>query len=211
MVDTARDNVEETSAPKAFTREVQGRVVPAPGFYTIDTPHTMVEFVARQLMVSRVRGKFASFAGTVTIAEDPEESHAEVIIQAGSVTTGDNRRDAHLRSADFLDADSFPTLAYTSTVVESDEDGWWRMTGDLTIHGQTHPVVLDLEFLGAFPDPWGGRRIAFLGTGEIDREDWGLTYNQVLESGGVLVSMKVRLELAVTAVYQGPVGQEDAA
>lgn len=212
MVDIARETVgDKTTAPGGFTREADGRAVPVPGVYAIDIPHTMVEFVARQLMVSRVRGKFSHFRGTVTIAEDAEASHTEVVIEASSVSTGDDKRDAHLRSADFLDADSFPTLDYVSTRVEDAGDGHWWMTGDLTIHGQTRPVVLDLEFLGAFPDPWGGWRIAFLATGEIDREDWGLTYNQVLESGGVLVSKKIRLELAVTAVYQGPLPQERAA
>jgi polyisoprenoid-binding protein YceI len=211
MADTAEEIAQDTAGLKASSREVGGRAVPASGVYTIDTPHTMVEFVARQLMVSRVRGRFSRFGGTVTITDDPLGSHTEVGIEASSVSTGDDKRDAHLRSPDFLDAESFPTLAYTSTGIEAAAGDHWRITGDLTIHGQTHPVVLDLEFLGAFADPWAGQRIAFLATGEINREEWGLTYNQVLESGGVLVSKKIRLELAVTAIYQGPEAQERAA
>jgi polyisoprenoid-binding protein YceI len=188
-----------TTSTDALTRDYQGTSVPLPGEYRLDTAHSTVEFVAKHLMVARVRGGFADFSGTVTIAEVPEESHVEVTIDAGSISTGNPDRDAHLRSGDFFDVEQFPTLEFRSTEVAHAGGDEWKVTGDLTLHGVTKPVVLQVEFAGASPTPWGTRAVGFTAWAEVDREEWGLTWNAALETGGVVVSKKVRLELEVEA------------
>ena len=188
-----------TTSTETLTRQYLGTAVPVAGEYQIDTAHSTVEFVAKHLMVTKVRGRFAGFSGTVTIAEAPEESHVEVTIDAASVSTGNPDRDAHLRSGDFFDVEQFPTLAFRSTSVEHAGGDAWKVAGDLTLHGVTKPVVLDVEFSGASPTPWGTRAIGFAASTEVDREEWGLTWNAALETGGVVVSKKVRLELEVEA------------
>ena len=188
-----------TTSTEALTRQYEGTSVPLAGEYQIDAAHSTVEFVAKHLMVAKVRGRFAAFSGTVTIAEVPEESHVEVTIDAASVSTGNPDRDAHLRSPDFFDVEQFPTLSFRSTSVEHAGGDDWKVTGDLTLHGVTKPVVLDVEFSGASPTPWGTRAIGFAASTEVDREEWGLTWNAALETGGVVVSKKVRLELEVEA------------
>lgn len=190
-----------TTRQQCWTRDSGRDIVPVPGVYEIDTAHTSVEFVARQLMLSRVRGRFRDFSGTVTIAEVPEESHVAVRIGSASIFTGDEARDRHLRSADFLDVGEYPEITYRSTKLSPD-NGHWAMVGDLGLHGQVHPVVLDVDFLGAFADPWGGHRIAFSAAGRLPREQWGLVYNQRLDTGGFLVSRVVDLDLAVTGIYR---------
>jgi polyisoprenoid-binding protein YceI len=186
----------------AQTRPYRGTVVPIPGTYDLDAAHTTVEFIARHLMITKVRGRFGSFSGVVHVAEVPEESSVEVTIDAASVDTNQAQRDDHLRSPDFLDVDQYPTLTFKSTSVDLHEDGHWSVTGDLTVHGTTRPVVLDVEFEGANTTPWGTKAVAFSASAEIDREDFGLTYNQVLESGGVVVGKKVRIEINVEAVLR---------
>ncbi len=183
------------------TRTYEDVEVPAAGSYRIDTAHSAVEFVARHLMIAKVRGRFNSFSGTVEIGEDPLGSRTEVSIDAASVDTDEEARDNHLRSADFLDVENHPTLEFRSTKVER-VGGSWRLSGDLTVHGVTRPVTLEVEFEGGGTSPWGDQRIGFSASTEIDREDFGLTYNQILESGGVLVGKKVRLELTVEAVAE---------
>lgn len=192
----------DTIEHRCWTREVGSDVVPVPGTYLIDPSHSSVEFVAQRLMVTRVRGRFRDVSGTITIAEVPEDSCVEVVMATASIDTGDDGRDSDLGSADFLDAHSFPLIRYHTTELRPD-DGHWRMTGALDLHGQVHPVVLDVDFLGAFEDPGGGHRIGFRASGRLPRGQWGLTYNQVLETGGVLVSRSVDLDLAITAIYQG--------
>ena len=188
-----------TTHTEALTRDYQGTSVPAAGEYQLDTAHSTVEFVAKHLMVAKVRGRFADFSGTVTIAEVPEESHVEVTIDAASISTGNPDRDTHLRSGDFFDVERFPTLEFRSTEVAHSGGDGWAVTGDLTLHGVTRPVVLHVEFAGASPTPWGTRAVGFTAWAEVDREDWGLTWNAALETGGVVVSKKVRLELEVEA------------
>jgi polyisoprenoid-binding protein YceI len=196
-----------TTTAETLTRDHKGTLVPAPGVYDIDAKHTSVGFVARHLMISKVRGSFDDVEGVITVAETPEESKVEVRIGAASVRTGEDQRDAHLRSGDFFDVDTHPHWTFTSTAVEQDGDSW-KVTGDLTISGATHPVVLDVEFDGANITPWGTSALGFSASAEIDREQWGLTYNQVLETGGVMVGKKVRIELNVEAVARP---QEDTA
>jgi polyisoprenoid-binding protein YceI len=187
-----------TTTTNTATREYKGTVVPAPGVYDLDQAHTTVEFVARHLMITKVRGRFAQFSGSINVAEVPEESSVEVTIDAASINTSQDQRDEHLRSADFFDAEKYPTLTFKSTSVQSDGDSW-KVTGDLTVRDVTRPVVLDVEFDGANTTPWGTQAIAFSAQTEIDREEWGLTYNQALETGGVVVGKKVRIELNVEA------------
>src|SRR5580704_2824208 len=159
-----------------LTREHKGTVVPTAGVYDIDAKHTSVEFVARHLMITKVRGRFDDVEGTITVADKPEESSVQVTIGAGSVRTGEDQRDAHLRSGDFFDVDTHPRWTFTSTSVEQDGDQW-KVAGDLTISGVTNPVVLDVEFDGANITPWGTAALGFSASTEIDREQWGLTYN----------------------------------
>jgi polyisoprenoid-binding protein YceI len=188
-----------TDTTTSLTRQHQGTNIPAPGVYDIDAKHTSVEFVARHLMISKVRGRFDEVEGTITVAEVPEESSVVVKIGAASVRTGEDQRDAHLRSGDFFDVETHPHWTFTSTSVAQDGDQW-KVTGDLTISGVTHPVVLDVEFDGANLTQWGTTAVGFSASTEIDREQWGMTYNQVLETGGVMVGKKIRIELQVEAV-----------
>jgi len=190
--------------PQALVRPYEGTAVPRPGSYAIDKAHSTVEFVARHLMVSKVRGRFDAFEGTVTIAEVPQQSHVEVTIDASSVSTGESNRDNHLRSADFFDVETYPTLQFRSTKVEHESAANWKVTGDLTLHGVTKPVVLSVEFAGASPTPWGTNAIGFTASTEIDREEWGLSWNAAVETGGVVVSKRIRIELEVEATEATP-------
>ena len=184
------------------TREYKGLTVPQPGAYVLDTGHTTVEFVGRHLMITKVRGRFTDFDGHLVIGESPEDSSVEVTVNTASVDSSDGKRDGHLRSADFLDVEQYPTMTFRGTNVDLGRNGSAQVTGDLTIKDVTRPVTLDVEFDGAQADPWGGQRLGFSATTEIDRENWGLTWNVALEAGGVLVGRKIRLELNVEAVKQ---------
>ena len=177
-------------------RVVDGRQVPEVGSWEIDPSHQSFEFVARHLM-AKVRGKFSGVSGVATIAERPEDSSLEVEIDASTVDTGDETRDGHLRSNDFFGTDEHPTIGFRSTGVRpGDGENEWKVDGDLSIRGVTRPVTVEVEFLGAAVDPWGNKRIGFSGVvPEVDREDWGLTWNAALETGGVLLSRSVRLEI----------------
>lgn len=185
-----------------LTRTVDGTEVPAPGTYALDVPHTHVGFSVRHLMVSKTKGRFATFAGTITIAEDPLASSVEVEIQVPSIDTRDETRDGHLKSADFFDADTFPTITYRSTKVTPAGKGTWKVEGDLTVRGVTLPVPLDVTFEGGARDPWGGTRIGFTARTELDRDAFGLTWNQTLETGGVVVGKQVKIDIEAEAVQQ---------
>jgi polyisoprenoid-binding protein YceI len=181
-------------------RTINGIEAPAQGTWEIDPAHSDLAFVARYLMVTRVRGGFGEFSGTFHIAEAPEESWVEVTIKSASIDTGTPDRDKHLRSPDFLDVERFPELRFKSTKVELTGGTDLKVTGELTIRDVTKPVVLDAEFQGIAKDPWGGTRTAFSATTEINREDFGASWNVALETGGWLVSKTVRLELEAQAV-----------
>ncbi|MBU3701919.1 MAG: YceI family protein [Acidimicrobiia bacterium] len=170
-----------------------------PGTWTIDPSHTTLGFTARHLVVAKVRGRFGVVTGAVTIAEDPLSSTVAAEIEMASVDTGDAGRDEHLRSADFFDVEQFPTMTFTSTQVTGSGSDY-VLTGDLTIKGITKPVTLELEFDGVSGDPWGGTRAGFTATGEIDRRDWGLEWNVALDTGGVLVGERIKLQLDIEAV-----------
>ena len=180
-------------------RIVEGHNVPAAGSWVVDKGHSSVEFVARHLMVTKVRGRFTDYDASITIAERPEDSRVDVTIHAGSITTGDAGRDGHLTSADFLDAEQFPTIAFASTAVRPTGDTTWNVDGDLTVHGVTKPVTLAVEFGGVATDPWDNTKAFFSATAEFDRETFGLTWNQPLAGGGVLVGKKVKVELEIQA------------
>lgn len=188
--------------PTPITRTVDGTEVPVPGTYALDVSHSSVAFSVRHLMVSKTKGRFTDFAGTVTIAEDPLASSVEVEIQVPSIDTRDETRDGHLRSPDFFDADVFPTITYRSTKVTPAGTGRWSVEGDLTVRGVTHPVPLEVTFEGGARDPWGGSRIGFTARAELDREAYGLSWNQALETGGVLVGKQVKIDIDAEAVQQ---------
>ena len=180
------------------TRDDQ--VIPVAGVYEIDGPHTSVEFVGRHLMITKVRGRFSGVRGQITIAEDPTDSHVEVEIDVAGVSTGNDDRDAHLRSGDFFDVEHYPTITFASTAVKSLRDNTWEVAGDLTVHGTTKPVTLQVDFDGGGASPMGDERIGFSAATEVNREDFGLTWNVALETGGFLVGKSARIELAVQAI-----------
>ncbi len=184
----------------SILRTHDDREIPVAGVYTIDPMHTTVEFIGRHLMITKVRGRFPEVAGTITIDDEPTKSHVEVELQVASIDTGIPDRDGHLRSADFFNADDYPTITFKSTKVEAGRSGTWDVTGDLTVRDVTRPITLEVDFDGANASPMGDERIAFSAATEVDREDWGLTWNVALETGGVLVGRKVRIELNVQAV-----------
>ncbi len=173
------------------------------GDYVIDPAHSSLGFSARHAMVATVHGHFGVFDGKIHLDEDhPENSTAVVEIDAASITTGNNDRDTHLRSADFLDVAEYPKLTYHSTGASKIDDESYRLHGELTIRDVTRLVELDITYQGSTVDPWGGFRVGFEGTTTINRKDWGLTWNLALEAGGILVSDKVKLVLDVAAVKQ---------
>ena len=171
----------------------------APGVWNVDASHSTIGFVARHLMVSKVRGHFATFTGTLTIADEPLASKVEASADIASITTGDDDRDAHLKSADFFDADNFPTMTLVSTGIDKNGSDYVLHT-DLTIKGVTKQVDFELEFDGVSGDPWGGTRAGFSAQAEVNRKDWGLEWNVALETGGVLVSEKVKIQLDIEAI-----------
>lgn len=187
----------ETLTPAV--RTVDNRTVPAPGAYAIDPTHSSLELVARHLMVTKVRSRFERWSAELVIADDPTASTLVVAIDTASFASGDANRDGHVRSADFLDVEQFPTATFRSSAIVPTDDAW-TVTGDLTIKDTTAPVTLDVTFGGAVTDPFGNSKVLFSADAELDREDWGITWNAPLEAGGVLVSKKIRLELEVQAV-----------
>lgn len=170
-----------------------------PGVWTIDASHTTVGFVARHLVVTKVRGRFGNVSGEIRVTPELLDSSVTATIEMASVSTGDDGRDQHLRSADFFDVEQFPTMRFQSTAVRRTGDGF-VLAGDLTIKGVTRPVELNLEFEGVQQDPWGGTRAGFSASTEVNRKDWGLEWNVALETGGVLVGEKVKIQLDVQAV-----------
>lgn len=167
----------------------------APGQYTLDPAHSHIGFVGRHLVVTKVRGTFETFDAKVSVGDTPEASSAEATIEVASLSTRDQKRDAHLRSGDFFDVEKFPNLTYRTTRIEATGGNHYRVTGDLTIRDQTRPVELEVDYLGTEKTPWGGQAAAISASGEIDREEFGLTWNVALESGGMLVSKKIQIEI----------------
>jgi polyisoprenoid-binding protein YceI len=170
--------------------------------WQIDPAHTNVEFSVRHMMISNVKGQFQKTSGTITInGNDPTSAKIEATIDATSINTRVDKRDAHLKSPAFLDVDKFPTISFKSTKVEADGPGKWKVTGDLTLHGVTKPVVLEVEGTGTpVNDPMGNTRAGASATTKINRKDFGLTWNQPLESGGVMVGDEIAISIDVEAI-----------
>ena len=187
---------------KVTSRVVDGVELPAVGTYAIDQSHTQLGFMVRHMAVSKVRGRFTSFEGTLVVAEDPTQSSVNLTIDANSVDTRDENRDNPLRTNDFFDIANHPTWTYVTTSVVADGSAAWKVTGDLTIRGITKPVVLEATLEGVVQDPYGNHRVGFSATGEINREDFDVSFNGVMEAGGVVISKKVVLEIEAEAVLQ---------
>ena len=171
------------------------------GTYVLDASHTEVGFVARHAMVTKVRGSFNDFDGSGYFdAENPSASHLQLTIQAASIDTRNADRDGHLKSNDFFDMETYPTITFASTAVEQVDAENYRVTGDLTIKGVTKPVTVDFEYTGSAVDPYNNTRIGLEGKTTVNRKDWGVNWNAALEAGGVLVSEKVTLEFEVSAL-----------
>jgi polyisoprenoid-binding protein YceI len=186
----------------AGTVAEQGQEVrfPDSGTWVIDPAHSRIGFVARYMMVTKVRGHFGDLEGAIHVAEDPSQSWAEATFKTASIDTSDATRDGHLRSPDFLDVERYPEITFRSTSVRVAEDGSLELTGRLTIRDVTRPVMLRGEYVGLGSDPFGNQRAMFSLAGELDREDFGITWNKGLETGGVLVGKTVELEIEVSAI-----------
>ena len=172
------------------------------GTWKIDPVHSEVSFTVRHLMLSKVRGRFGDFGGTIVIAEDPLQSRVEAVVALASIDTGNEGRDEHLRSADFFEVDQHPELTYRSTGIRADGDDF-IVDGELSLHGITKQVPLQLEVTG-FQEttPFGDTRAGFSATAEINRDDFGITFNAVLESGGVGLGRKIQIALEIQAVRE---------
>lgn len=181
---------ETTTAPGTLT-----------GTYTIDPTHSRIGFVARHAMVTKVRGSFNEFEGSGYFdAENPIASNLQLTIKATSIDTRNADRDGHLRGNDFFDMDNYPEIRFASTAVSKVDDEHYQVTGDLTIKAETRPVTIEFEVSGPVQDPWGNQRIGLEGSTQVNRKDWGLSWNVALEAGGILISEKVTLEFEVSAV-----------
>jgi polyisoprenoid-binding protein YceI len=187
----------DTTAPV----EVDPALAALSGTYTIDPAHSSIGFTVRHAMVTNVRGSFTDHEGTLTLdGSNPGASSASIDIKIASIDTGIADRDGHLRSGDFFDAEQFPVMSFRSTGAKELGGDKYRIIGDLTIKDVTRPLSIDLEFNGSATDPYGNQRIGFEGGAEILRSDWGLTWNAALETGGVMVSDKVKLTFDISAI-----------
>jgi polyisoprenoid-binding protein YceI len=190
-----------TTTITSASRSVDGTTLPAAGTWDIDPGHTDVAFIGRHFMVTKVRGRFTDVSGTVTVAEDVNHSSVDVTIDMASVESGNKARDEHIRSAELFDVATYPTATYRSTHVD------WRgdrgtVIGDLTIHGVTRQVPLDVSFEGYVRDPWGGHRGIFSARTKVNREDFGINWNVALEAGGLLVSKEISIEINLETVLR---------
>ncbi|MGW3626357.1 YceI family protein [Streptomyces sp. NPDC000880] len=191
----------DTATTPTATLDVDPALTALTGDYTIDTAHSSFGFTARHAMVTNVRGSFGEFSGSLRLnGTDPDHSTAEIDVKIASIDTGSADRDTHLRSGDFLEAEAYPLMTFRSTHAEQLGGDSYRITGDLTIKDVTRPLAIDLEFNGSATDPFGNERVGFEGSADILRSDWGLTWNAALETGGVLVSDKVKLNFDISAI-----------
>ena len=188
------------SATEESLRTLDGVQLPAPGTWEIDPVHSQVSFVVRHMVVAKVRGKFAKFSGTIEVAENHQDSKVEATIDAASIDTGEPNRDAHIRSADFLDVENYPVITFTALGPIHKAGTEFTLSGDLTIRGVTKPVTLEAEYQGVVVHPQMGTRMGLSATGEINKDDFGVVYNAALETGGFVLGKTIRLELEVEAV-----------
>lgn len=193
-----------SSAPDAanLTRDVDGRALPTPGKFAFDPTHSQVGFAIRHMMIAKVRGRFTSVTGTLEVADDPAQSTVEIDVDVESVDTRDEQRDGHLRSPDFFDVENHPKLTFRSTGIAPGQGDSFTLNGELTAHGVTRPLSLEATFNGVAQDPWGNQRVGFDARGTVNREDFGLTWNQALETGGVLVGKDATIEIEAEFVRQ---------
>ncbi|MFF5334969.1 YceI family protein [Streptomyces sp. NPDC013181] len=195
----------DTAATAVTTAEVDPALAALTGDYTIDPAHSSIGFTVRHAMVTNVRGSFAEHEGSLTLdGSNPANSTASIDVKIASVDTGIKDRDGHLVSGDFFDAEKFPLMTFRSTSAEQLGGDKYRVTGDLTIKDVTRPLAIDLEFNGSATDVYGNERVGFEGSAEILRSDWGLTWNAALETGGVMVSDKVKLNFDISAIKTAP-------
>jgi polyisoprenoid-binding protein YceI len=187
-----------TQAPN--TRDFEGVVLPTAGTFDLDPAHTRIGFSARHMMVSKVRGRFAEFTGSINVAENPLQSTAEATIEAASIDTGQPQRDGHLVSPDFLNVEKWPQLTFRSTRITGHDRNVFTVLGELTIRDVTREVELTLEIEGVANSPYGKQVLGFTLTTEINREDFGMTWNAVVEGGGVLVGRTAKIEIEGEAV-----------
>jgi polyisoprenoid-binding protein YceI len=180
---------------------VATRTVLPTGTWTVDPAHSNVEFAVKHLGIATVRGAFNQFEGTVEVGEDGS-AVARGTVQAASIDTNEDQRDTHLRSEDFFHAEVHPELSFESTEIRPLDDETFLIHGDLTMRGVTRPVVLEAELQGTENDLWGNERVALEASGQLNRRDWGMTFNQALGSGNMLVSDKVKLTLDISAIKQ---------
>jgi polyisoprenoid-binding protein YceI len=185
------------------TRMLDGIELPAPGTWQIDPGHTEVGFVGRHFGLTKVRGRFTGVDGAVVIGEDPANSHVTAVIDLRTLSSGSDARDEHLRSADFFDVEHHPTATFRSTGLTI-AGPTAQVRGDLTLRGVTGALALDVDYLGYAADPWGGERAVFSASGRINREAWGLTWNMLLDAGGLLVSKEITLTIEAELVRQLP-------
>ncbi|MEU9371361.1 YceI family protein [Streptomyces avermitilis] len=200
-----RKNTTDTTSTTATapTAAVNPELAALTGTYTLDPAHSTIGFVARHAMVTNVKGGFQEFEGTLHLdGGDPSKSSAVIDVKMDSIETGSSDRDTHLKSSDFFKTDEFPTMTFRSTKAEALGGDDYRITGDLSLLGVTKPLTIDLEFNGAARDPFGNERVGFEGKTEILRSEWGLTWNAALETGGVLVSDKIKLVFDISAIKQ---------
>ncbi|MFG2718146.1 YceI family protein [Streptomyces sp. NPDC048416] len=189
----------DSAAPAATA--VDPALAALTGTYTVDAAHSSIGFTVRHAMVTNVRGSFTEHEGTLILdGADPSASTASIDVTIASVDTGMADRDAHLRSGDFFDAERFPLMSFRSSEAKALGGDTYRLVGDLTIKDVTRPLAIDLEFNGSATDPYGNQRVGFEGSAEILRSDWGLTWNAALETGGVMVSDKVKLTFDISAI-----------
>ncbi len=171
--------------------------------WQIDSSHSHINFTARHMMISKVRGTFENFSGTVNFDEDnPTNTTVNIEVDLTSINTRDEQRDGHLKSADFFDVENYPTMTFTSTRVEQIDENNGRLYGQLTIKGITKEVVLNVEYAGIAKSPWGTESAGFSASGSLNRKEWGLNWNQALETGGVLVGDKINMEIDLELVKQ---------
>ncbi|GIF69435.1 polyisoprenoid-binding protein [Asanoa ishikariensis] len=191
-----------TTSTESHTRSWEGLTIPTAGTYVLDQAHKRVSFAVSHMVVSRVHGTFDEAAATIAVGEDPLATSVTATIEAASIATAQAGRDEHLRSGDFLDVDQYPTLEFRSTGVKSRSGNEFVMSGELTIKGVTRPVDLKVEFEGVGRSPSGKDIFGFIASTEIDREDFGLTWNVALETGGVLVGKRIKIEIEGEAIRQ---------
>ncbi|MFF7336692.1 YceI family protein [Streptomyces sp. NPDC008163] len=196
---------DNAAAAATTTAVVDPALAALTGDYTIDPAHSSIGFTVRHAMVTNVRGSFAEHEGSLKLdGGDPANSSASIDVKIASVDTGIKDRDGHLVSGDFFDAEKFPLMTFRSTSAEQLGGDKYRVTGDLTIKDVTRPLAIDLEFNGSATDVYGNERVGFEGGAEILRSDWGLTWNAALETGGVMVSDKVKLNFDISAIKAAP-------